>query len=47
MWIDDEAGPVVLAREIGADPGWRLAGEAETTVVFRRLSEPRARPQRG
>lgn len=37
-WIDDEAGPVVLAREIGADPGWDLAGEAETTVVFRRLT---------
>jgi len=35
-WIDERAGPVVLAREIGADPGWRLVGEAETTVVFRK-----------
>ena len=37
-WIDDAAGPVVLAREIAGDPGWRLVGEAETTVVFRRLT---------
>lgn len=38
VWIDDQAGPVVLAREVAADPGWRLVGEAETTVVFRRLT---------
>ena len=35
-WIDESAGPVVLAEEIRADPAWTLAGEAETTVVFRR-----------
>ena len=37
-WIDDQAGPVVLAREMGANPQWSLVGEAETTVVFRRLT---------
>jgi predicted O-methyltransferase YrrM len=36
-WIDDQAGPVILAREIGADPRWCRVGAAETTVVFRRL----------
>lgn len=35
-WIDESAGPVALARTIRADASWRLAGEAETTVVFQR-----------
>lgn len=35
-WITSTAGPVVLTDEIMADTAWALAGEVETTVVFRR-----------
>lgn len=35
-WIDEHAGPVRLAEEIRGDRAWRVAGEVETTVVFRR-----------
>ena len=36
QWITDAAGPVVLTQRIRRDEAWELAGEAETTVVFRR-----------
>ncbi len=38
QWIDETAGPVVLAEAVRSDPAWSVAGEAETTVVFRRES---------
>jgi len=37
-WIDERAGPVLLAAEIRRDRRWRVAGEAETTVVFTRVA---------
>ena len=36
-WITSTAGPVVLASEIQLSEAWAVAGEVETTVVFRRL----------
>jgi len=37
-WITRSAGPVMLTEAIRRDEAWELAGEVETTVVFRRRS---------
>jgi len=37
-WITSAAGPVVLSDAVRLDDAWELAGEVETTVVFRRRS---------
>ena len=39
-WIDEQAGPVVLAKAIRSDPAWHLVDAAETTLVFRRIAGP-------
>lgn len=38
-WTQVESGPVRLAADVGDDPRWRVAGAADSTIVFERLAE--------